>query len=108
MLDTPLPQIEALFALLEKWFVAIEDGTVTTWLPDPTYKVPYGWPKLTERRVNEYIEELDREMDMDALGYQGQKYKADASCEFNRLAYPQRLALTQAVQQVIHETMEES
>ena len=94
-------QIEAVFAVLEDWFQAIEDGTVHHRLPDANYKPPPGRAEITEELVEEFIGELDREMDIDALGSRGQYYGADASCEFHRLAYPQRVALIQQLMGVL-------
>ena len=88
-------QVRAIFAILEDWFQALEDGTAGHRLPDPTFTSPSGRPAITETLVEEFINELDREIDTDAFGVQGKKYKADASCEFHRLAYPQRVALIQ-------------
>lgn len=93
--QTHQKQIEAVFAVLEDWFQAMENGTAHHRLPDPNFKPPPGRPEITEELVEELIQELDREMDMDALGSRGQYYGADASCEFHRLAYPQRVALIQ-------------
>ena len=94
-------QIEAVFAILEDWYQAIENGTADHRLPDPTFVPPPGRPPITEALVEEFIRELDREIDIDALGSRGKSYKADASSEFHRLAYPQRLALIQALMRVL-------
>lgn len=88
-------QIDSLFTVLEDWFQAIEDGTVHHRLPDPTFELRPGRPPITEALVDEFIKELDREIDTDAFGSQGRKYEADASSEFHRLDYPQRVALVQ-------------
>ena len=90
-------QIDTVFQVLEEWFIAIEGGTAEHRLPDPAYATPEGRPAITESLVAEFIAELDREIDTDAFGYQGQKYKADASSEFHRLAQPQRIALVQQI-----------
>ena len=88
-------QVEAVFGILEDWFSAVEDGTAHHRLPDPGFVPPPGRPAITEDLVEGLVAELDRELDMDAFGVQGRKYEADASCEFHRLAYPQRVALVQ-------------
>lgn len=92
----------ALFALLENWFLALEDGSVLFRYPDPAYTAPEGWPEVTETLVNELILELDKELNQDADGYQGQKVGATARTDMYRLAYPQRLALVQAIQTLLH------
>ena len=88
-------QIDSALETLEAWFLAIEDGSAAHRLPDPGFKSPPGRPAITDALVDELISELDREIDIDAFGYQGQKYKADATSEFHRLAQPQRMALIQ-------------
>ena len=94
-------QIDAAFAILEDWFQAMENGTAPHRLPDPTFVPPPGRPAVTEALMEEFIKELDREMDTDAFGIQGRKYGADASCEFHRLAYPKRVALVQQLMGVV-------
>ena len=94
-------QVRDVFAILEDWFQAVEDGTAEHRLPDPTFTSPSGRPAITETLVEEFISHLDREMDTDAFGVQGKKYEADASCEFHRLAYPQRVALIQELMGVL-------
>ncbi len=96
-----LEQVRAVFVILEDWFQALEDGTVEHRLPDPTFTSPSGRPAITDTLVEEFINGLDREMDTDAFGAQGKKYQADASCQFHRLAYPQRVALTQELMGVL-------
>ncbi len=96
-----LEQVRAVFVILEDWFQALEDGTVEHRLPDPTFTSPSGRPVITEILVEEFNSHLDREMDTDAFGAQGKKYEADASCEFHRLAYPQRVALIQHLMGVL-------
>ena len=98
-------QIDAVFAVLEDWFLAIEDGTADQRLPDPNFEPPPGRPAITEAMVEEFIKELDREIDTDAFGSQGRNYGADASSEFHRLAYPQRVVL---IQQLIGVLLSES
>ena len=88
-------QIDAVFAILEDWFQAIEDGTAEHRLPDPTLVPPPGRPEITDGLVDEFIKELDREIDTDALAIRGKQFGADASSEFHRLAHPQRVALVQ-------------
>ena len=94
-------QIDAVFAILEGWFQDIEDGTAHHRLPDPAFVPLPGRPAVTETLVEEFTRELDREIDTDAFGAQGRKYGADASSEFHRLAYPQRLALVQQLMGVL-------
>ena len=94
-------QIDAVFAILEDWFQAIEDGSAEHRLPDPTFVPPPGRPGITEALVDEFIRELDREIDTDALASRGKHFGADASGEFHRLAHPQRVALMQQLMGVV-------
>ncbi|MEE9199196.1 MAG: hypothetical protein V3U26_05310 [Dehalococcoidia bacterium] len=94
-------QVDTLFATLEDWFQAIENGTAHHRLPDPSFEPPPGRPAITEVLVEEFIKELDREINTDAFGSQGRKYGADASSEFHRLDYPQRVALVQQLMGVL-------
>ncbi|MFQ5872232.1 MAG: hypothetical protein ACE5JL_00320 [Dehalococcoidia bacterium] len=94
-------QIDTVFSILEDWYQAIEDGTAHHRLPDPTFQAPPGKPAITEDLVDEFIKELDREIDTDAFGSQGRKYGADASSEFHRLDYPQRVALVQQLMRAL-------
>ena len=94
-------QIDAVFAILEDWFQAIENGTAHHRLPDPSFVPPPGRPPITEVQVEEFIKELDREIDTDALASRGRFYGADASSEFHRLAYPQQVALVQQLMTIL-------
>jgi len=88
-------QIDTVFEILEDWYQAIESGTAHHRLPDPSFESPQGRPPITQALVQEFIKELDREIDIDAFGVQGRRYSADASSEFHRLDFPQRVALVQ-------------
>jgi len=99
--DVLQEQIDTVFEILESWFLAIENGTADHRLPDPSFEPPEGRPPMSEALVEEFIIELDREIDTDAFGFQGLKYGADASSEFHRLAFPQRLALVQQLMTVV-------
>ena len=94
-------QIATVFGILEDWFQAIEEGNAHHRLPDPTFESPPGRPDVTELLVEEFIKELDREIDTDAFGSQGRSYGADASSEFHRLEYAQRQALVQELITVV-------
>ena len=94
-------QIDAVFAILEDWFQAIEDGTAEHRLPDPAFVPPPGRTEITDGLVDEFIRELDREIDTDALASRGKHFGADASSEFHRLAHPQRAALVQQLMGVV-------
>lgn len=94
-------QSDALFKVLEKWYLAIEDGTAVHWDPDPAFAALPGKSEITEELVEEFISELDREMDIDALSSRGEYFGADATPEFKRLVYPQRMALLQEVMGVV-------
>ena len=94
-------QIDTVFEILEDWYQGIENGTAHYRLPDPTFEPPRGRPTITEQLVEEFIKELDREINIDAFGVQGRRYGADASSEFHRLDSPQRVALVQQLMMVL-------
>jgi hypothetical protein len=98
------------FEILEKWFNAIEDGTVESWLPDPTEPIEIS-------NVDKFIQMLDDEMEIDfklsswGQGWRQGNYmatyyapearkkilanKPNTPPDFKRLKSPQRLALVQ-------------
>lgn len=94
-------QIKAVFAVLESWFQAIEAGTAHHRLPDPAFSPPPGRPVIEEDLVEQFITELDREIDQDSLGSRGKWCGADATSEFSRLGYPQRVSLIQELMCVL-------
>ena len=94
-------QVETVFAILEDWFQALEEGTACHRLPDPAFVPPQGRPALNEKLVEQFIRELDREMAEDAFGSQGHKYGVNATCDFCRLEYPQQVALVQQIMGVV-------
>ena len=100
--DIEEAEVAPTFAILQKWFGHMEDGTASLHLPDPAFKPPWGRVELTEKLVNLLISEIDREMDIDALGSRGHYFGIDATPEFHRLEYPQRLALAQELMMVVH------
>lgn len=94
-------QTEAIFNLLKMWFDALEDGIVHLRNPNPNFDTSFGRPSITKSQVNSVIDVLDQEMEKEAFGRHGRKYKVDASCDFSRLAYPQRLALVQDLHSIL-------
>ena len=79
-------------ALLEKWFVAMEDGTVTSWMPDPMYATPISMD-AADAMVAELTTQFD--FDLKAWAYTEAAGSYDAGPGFDRLLPPQRLALAQ-------------
>jgi len=94
-------QVQVVFSILQEWFCALENGIADHWLPDPSFVTPPGRPSIDDALVEEFVSQLDREIDTDAFGSRGQWYKADASSEFHRLAHPQRIALIQSIMKVL-------
>lgn len=94
--------VDAMFARLEEWFGWMQDDLAQSRLPDPSYKPPRGYPKLTHKVVDQLIKEMDEDLDVDGLGVQGRNKGREIGCDFWRLDYPQRLALAQDIQQLIY------
>ena len=96
--DVLPPHVKAARAILQDWFRAMEDGTMTHRQPDPLYPVA-----ITVEQADEGVAALDREY--------GNELRSWASREdnggytdgpgFSRLAPPQRLALAQALHAVL-------
>lgn len=102
-------QARIVFEVLEEWFKALEDGSASNRFPDHRFVSPVDRPEITEELVGQLIAGLDREMEIDAFDRQGKKFGATAATEFCRLDYPQRLALTQRLIEILlsKEQMEE-
>ena len=97
-------QARAVFTLLEDWYQAMDDGSAGNRLPDPAFIVPKGRPEITEDLVERTIAEIDLELEIDAFDRQGKKFGANAATAFRRLEYPQKLALTQMLINVLLST----
>src|SRR3990167_2754871 len=82
------------FAVYQRFFDALESKTAHLITPDLNFNLT-DRPSITEGLVSEFIAITDKEMEMDALTYQGRKWGADAAPKFERLEYPQRVALVQ-------------
>lgn len=97
----------AVFEVLRRWFLALEDGTAGFWHPDPDYVRANGKP-LSEGQVNRVIERaLDHYLNQPVqrnYALNTRKIWHDAGPEFSRLAYPQRLALVQELCRAIEGT----
>ena len=79
-------------ALLQRWFLAIEDGTVASWRPDPRYPVA-----ISQEACDRIVEHIDKEIDREwgAWGHLEAAGGYTRGADFNRLAPMQRLALAQ-------------
>lgn len=94
------------FTILRDWFYAMESHTAEQRHPDPSYVRRNGKP-LTEQQVNNVIEvALDQHFSSSpnrnyAIINRGIPH--DLPPDFNRLAFPQRLALVQQLCSVLDE-----
>ncbi len=93
-------QIDTVVAVLEDWAQAMENGTVQHRLPDPSIVPLPERPPIAETLIEEFIEELDREIDIDAFSHPAQSNGSCVSSKFHWLAYPQRVALVQQLMRV--------
>lgn len=96
-LDLP-PEVQACRVLLEEWFRAMEDGTVTQRLPDPMYPVP-----ISQEAADRIVAKLDAEFERElrSWAYQETAGGYTSGPGFSRLAPPQRLALAQTLHAVL-------
>jgi len=90
--------VDAVVRLLEVWFLAIEDGTVT--FRQPALSYPKTW---TEEQLDALVRDIDAEIDQEVTRLPGTqaKVQAQAGPGFQRLASPQRLALAQELHAAI-------
>ena len=93
------------FEVLRRWFHGMESGEAQYWSYDPRYERPNGKPPFTEAQVNELIEvALDEYLDAPAQRNYAKNTRGifnDAGPGFSRLAFPQRLALAQQLEQAL-------
>ena len=88
------PKIAAVMDVLQRWFVALEDGTAQLWVPDDRPR-RNGKPLWTEEELDALIAGIDRLIDREIHRTPGTVVHADAGADFWRLAPAQRLALAQ-------------
>lgn len=90
--DALPPFVRAVRALLQDWYVAMEDGTVGGRMPDPLYPV-----EITAESVEKVIAHIDERFafELQAWAHQESAGSYTIGPEFHRLAPPQRLALCQ-------------
>ena len=89
------PGIEAVIYCLEKWFLAMEEGVVGEWMPDPTYKRISGKDGWTEDELDYLMRCLDWEFDQEVNRAPGTSTGSKLPPGFVRLGVAQRLALAQ-------------
>ena len=87
----------AVHTVLRKWFDALQDGSVASFLPDFSY--PRQW---TEAELEAFVVELDTYVWKQANWVRGNRHiDADAGPGFARLTSAQRLALLQELATVL-------
>ena len=95
------PGVEALIFILEDWTVALEQGGAIHRLPDPAYVRPSGKAPWTEEELDTIVRNIDAEIGREVTTTPGTSVGAQAGPELHRLAYPQRRALAQQLEQTI-------
>lgn len=88
------PEIKLGRQVLQDWFLAMEDGSVTNRQPDPFYPTAF-----TDEQVNEVIRKIDLSFNYEKWLVGPGRY--DAGPDFYRLEPPQRLALVQQLHSVM-------
>lgn len=96
------PQVHAIMALLEDWFTAMEDGTAHYRQPDFEYRRSEGKPQWSEDDVDRLVKAIDAEIDQEVLRLPGTTTHSTAGPGFHRLEFPQRLALAQQLDGLLH------
>ena len=90
-----LPQItQDARALLQRWYQAMEDGSVASWMPDP-----FG-VRIEMSVADEIVARIDKEFEHELTSWAHQESAGsyEVGPEFSRLLPPQRLALAQQLQ----------
>ena len=93
------------FTVIDTFFRALENGTVEMLRPDPRYERPGGKPPLTEDQVNRVITDaLDSWFEAPQNANYAKNTRGiphDLPPALRRLAFPQRLALVQQLEQAL-------
>ena len=97
------PATHVVVMLLSDWFRAIEDGSVLHRQPDWHYVRPEGKPIWTEEQLETLFLAIDQDMMTEVTTAPGTRMDATDGPGFCRMATPQRLALAQALEQVLQE-----
>jgi len=99
------PGVEAVMFCLERWLLALEDGSHVHRLPDFSYQRSRGRAQWTEEELDRLVRDIDAEIDQEVPRLPGTqaKVRAKAGSGFHRLAVPQRLALAQELDRLIAE-----
>lgn len=103
------PEVAAVIAYLQDWFLAMEDGSADLRMPDPSYRRSGNRPEWTEDDLDRIIEAIDQEYLREVRGLTGTitggwawvRMGCDAPPGFHRLGRLQRLAFVQGLDQVL-------
>lgn len=85
------PEVSRVMAVLDKYFQALEDGTVDTLLPSPTYEWRFWKDGLTLERMRRGLENIDDYLNADSQhgwaerNYPGGATTFDGGPDLNRL-----------------------
>lgn len=100
--DTLSPWQRTIHEVLDDWFVAMEDGSAFTRIPDLSYQRSSGKPTWTDEELDALVAvAIDEYVNKQRSWIESvRKIKTDADCGFARLGPVQRLALAQDLDRV--------
>ena len=93
--------VDAVMALLQDWFEAMEDGTTVLRFPDHSYRRPRDRSTWSEEELDALVKNLDAEIDQEVTRAPGTSTGSKAGPGFQRLGVPQRLAMAQQLEALI-------
>lgn len=95
-------QDQAIHAVLQDWFEAMQHGTAKNRKPDPTYKRPEGAEPWTNGRLAKLLTEIDEYTFRQAAWVKQVRHETyDAGPGYMRLGHAQRVALAQDLERAI-------
>ena len=90
------PKVAGIIAVLQRWYDAMQDGSVQHWYPQLDFKRRNGKPLWSDEELDRLIAALDEEFDKELSWAKTQAdVKAEAGPGFSRLTTTQRLVLAQ-------------
>lgn len=96
--DAPEEDTRSIIDVLQEWFLALEDGTVATRLPDPAYRWHRRQPSVEE--IDALVCEIDQYIEREWRSW-GKARGFGATAELSRLPTQARIALMQDLDRVI-------
>ena len=95
-------QDKAIHAVLQDWFLALEDGTAEFRMPDPSYQRPEGTEPWTDARLAALLTEIDEYTFRQAAWVKTNRgLEFDAGPGYMRLGQAQRVAMAQDLERAI-------